>query len=318
MSEIRGTRSATFLGFGRNRGGFVLLGYFAAIGAAFLGGLLPTLSKPILGIVSPIFFTGLVTLAPAVLFTPVSLQSKENKHIRKQGFVILAATAIAGGLVAPFIYFVGLQQTTASDAALLSNGEMVFTVLIATLFFGERLSKKGFFALTVLAIGIITVITDLQFSNLSFTAPGHILILTATFLWGVDNNVTSAITERVNVARIIQIKALISGAGLLLIAFLLHATSSSLAEVIYVFLFGIFIFSGTAYLSIESLKRLGAITTTIIFPISSVFGLIFAYVLLHENITFLQVGSVVVIMFGIYILTRKGSVVREGINLEQY
>ncbi len=211
---------------------------------------MPTLSKPILEIVSPIFFTGLVTLAPAILFTPVSMQSKENKHIRKQGFLILAATAVAGGLVAPFIYFVGLQETSASDAALLSNGEMVFTVLIATLFFGERLSKKGFFALTLLAIGIITVITDLQFQNLSFTAPGHILILTATFLWGVDNNVTSAITERVNVARIIQIKALIAGAGLLVIAFLAHQTSSSLTDVLYVFLFGIFVFSGTAYLSI--------------------------------------------------------------------
>ena len=232
--------------------------------------------------------------------------------------MILGATAVAGGLVAPFIYFVGLQQTSASDAALLSNGEMVFTVLIATLFFGERLSKKGFFALTLLAFGIITVITDLQFQNLSFTAPGHILILTATFLWGVDNNVTSAITERVNVARIIQIKALIAGVGLLGIAFLVHQTSSSLTDVLYVFLFGIFVFSGTAYLSIESLKRLGAITTTIIFPISSIFGLIFAYILLHEDITFLQIGSVVIIIFGIYILTRRGSVVREGIELEQY
>jgi drug/metabolite transporter (DMT)-like permease len=306
------------LGFGQNRGRFLLLGYFAAIGAAFLGGLLPTLSKPLLEIMSPVFFTSLVTLAPAVLFTPVALRSKENKHIRKKGYVILAATAIAGGLVAPFIYFVGLQETSASDAALLSNGEMVFTVLIATLFFGERLSRKGFFALTLLAIGIITVITGLQFQNLSFTAPGHILILTATFLWGVDNNVTSAITERVNVARIIQIKALISGSGLLAIAFLSHEVSSSLTDVLYVFLFGIFVFSGTAYLSIESLKRLGAITTTIIFPISSIFGLFFAYVLLHETITFLQIGSVIIIIFGIYILTRKGSVVREGIELEQY
>src|SRR5579864_8982072 len=246
MNKFLWTRSAEILGFGRNRGGFVLLGYFAAIGAAFLGGLLPTLSKPILGIMSPVFFSGLVTLAPAVLFTPVSLQSKENKHIRKKGYLILAATAVAGGLVAPFIYFVGLQETSASDAALLSNGEMVFTVLIATLFFGERLSRKGFFALTLLAIGIIAVITDFQFSSsLSFTAPGHILILVATFLWGIDNNVTSAITERVNVARIIQIKALISGAGLLLIAFLLHAVSSSFADIVYVFLFGVFIFSGT-------------------------------------------------------------------------
>jgi len=298
----------------------VLLGYFAAIGAALLGGLLPSVSKPLLVLVDPLLFTAIVTFAPAILFTPVSIRSKENKHIRKQGYAILAASAIASGLVAPYIYFVGLEQSTASDAALLANGEMVFTVLIATLFFGERLSRRGFLALILLGIGIVAVITDLNFSSsLSFTAPGHILILAATFLWGVDNNVTSAITERVNVARIIQIKSIISGAGLFLIAFLEHdLVAKNPTDLIYVFILGVFVFSGSAFLSIQSLKRLGAITTTIVFPISSVFGLIFAYVLLGENITFVQIASVIIILFGIYLLTRRGSVIREGINLEQY
>jgi drug/metabolite transporter (DMT)-like permease len=306
--------------FDDNRGKFVFLGYFAAIGAALLGGLLPTVSKPLLTLVNPLLFTAIVSFAPAILFTPVSIRSKENKHIRGRGYAILAASAITSGLIAPYIYFVGLEQSTAADAALLGNGEMVFTVLIATLFFGERLSRKGFLALTFLAIGIVAVITDFQFSSsLTLTAPGHILILVATFLWGVDNNVTSAITERVNVARIIQIKSIISGSGLFLIAFLFHdLVVKNLSDVIYVVIFGIFIFSGTAFLSIQSLKRLGAITTTIVFPITSVFGLIFAYFLLGENITVVQVGSVIVILFGIYLLTRKGSVIREGINLEQY
>ena len=306
--------------FGENRGRFVFLGYFAAFGAAVLGGLLPSLSKPLLEIVNPLLFTTIVTFAPAILFTPIALQSKENKHIRKQGYAILAATAIASGLVAPYIYFVGLQESTASDAALLGNGEMVFTVLIATMFFGERLGRKGYLALTLLGFGIVAVITDLQFSStsLDLAAPGHILILAATFLWGVDNNVTSAVTERVDVARIIQIKAVISGIGLFGVAYLLHAlVIRNLTDLFSVFLFGIFVFSGTAFLSIQSLKRLGPITTTIVFPITSVFGLLFAYVLLKENITVLQIGSVIVILFGIYLLTRPGSVIREGINLEQ-
>jgi len=300
---------------------FVFLGYLAALGAAMLSGIMPSLSKPILKSVNPLFFTAIVTLAPALLFTPVSLQSGENKHIRRNGFFILAATSIAGGLIAPYMYFVGLEATTASDAALLANGEMVFTVLVASLFFGERLSRKGLFALTLLSVGIIAVITDLQFSTsvLNLTAPGHILILGATLLWGIDNNVTSAITERVNVARIIQLKALIAGIGLLLIAFVLHAaTISSSSLLLEVFLFGLIVFSGSAYLSIETLKRLGAITTTIVFPITSVFGLIFAYALLGETITFVQIGSVIVILLGIYLLTRKGSVLREGMPLEQY
>jgi drug/metabolite transporter (DMT)-like permease len=298
----------------------VFLGYFAALGAAILGGLLPSVSKPLLDLVNPLLFTTLVTFAPAVLFTPISARSKDNKHIRKQGYAILAASAIASGLIAPYIYFVGLKESTASDAALLGNGEMVFTVLIATMFFGERLSRKGFLALTLLTFGIIAVITDLQFSasTLNLTAPGHVLILAATFLWGVDNNVTSAITERVDVARIIQIKSIISGIGLFGIAYLLRELAvKNTVDLLLVFVFGVFVFSGTSFLSIQSLKRLGPITTTIVFPITSIFGLFFAYVLLGEDITILQIGSVIVILLGIFLLTRPGSVIREGINLEQ-
>ena len=99
----------------------------------------------------------------------------------------------------------------------------------------------------------------------------------------------------------------------------MHAlTFSSLGGLLYVLLLGLVVFSGSSFMSIQSLKRLGAITTTIIFPISSVFGLIFAYVLLHEPITFYQLCSVGIIILGIDLLTSKNSVVREGITLEQY
>jgi len=301
---------------------FVLLGYFAAIGAALLGGLIPSVSKPALQGMNPLFFTGIVALAPAILFTPVSMRStKANKHIKKWGYVILTCTAVAGTLIAPYIYFVGLQQTQATDAALLANGEMVFTILLASLFFGERLARKGFVAISLIAFGLVVAITDLNFSTslLNMTAPGHILILGATFLWGLDNNVTSAIADRVDVSRIVQLKALISGTGLLLIAWLVHAlTFSSLGGLLYVLVLGLVVFSGSSFLSIQSLKRLGAITTTIIFPITSVFGLIFAYVLLHEPITLYQLCSVGIIILGIELLTSKNAVIREGITLEQY
>ena len=300
---------------------FVLLGYIAAIGAALFSGLIPSVSKPALQGTNPIFFTAIVTLAPAIVFTPVSLRTTENKHIKKWGFVILTLTAVAGTLVAPYIYFLGLEQTQATDAALLANGEMVFTIVLASLFFGERLSRKGMFAMTLIAFGIIVAITDFNFATslLDMTAPGHLLILAATFLWGLDNNVTSAIADRLNVAKIIQLKAMISGAGLLIIASLEHALNfSNLSGLLYILLLGLIVFSGSSFLSIQSLKRLGAIRTTIIFPISSIFGLIFAVVLLHETITFYQICSVGIIVLGIDILTSKNSVIKEGMMLEQY
>jgi drug/metabolite transporter (DMT)-like permease len=299
---------------------FIFIGYLTAFAVGILNGLIPNVSKPLLNSVNPLFFTGIVAFTPAILFTPVSIRAKENKKIKRRGYLVLLGSAIIGNLLGPYVYFIGVKETTASNAVLLANGEMVFTVLVASMFFGERLSRKGGLALSILGIGLITVVTDLQFSNYAqnFAQPGNLLILFATLLWGIDNNVTSAITQKVNVARIIQFKALISGACLLLIAYFVHAISiNSTEQLIEVILFGLLIFSGTVFLSVETLRRLGAITTTIVFPISSVFGLIFAFILLGETISLIQIASVILIFFGIYLLTRKGSVTRLGINLEQ-
>ena len=114
-------------------------------------------------------------------------RTEENKHIKKWGFVILTLTALAGTLVAPYIYFLGLLQTQTYPMRLyLQREEIVFTVAFASLFFGERLRQEGLFAMTLIAFGIIVAITDFNFSTslLNITAPGHLLILGATFLWG--------------------------------------------------------------------------------------------------------------------------------------
>jgi drug/metabolite transporter (DMT)-like permease len=299
---------------------FLLLGYLTALGAAILNGLMPSVSKPILQSINPLFFTAIVAFSPALVFTPLSIRSKENKTLKRRGYAIIAVMAIVANLVAPYLYFVGVKETTASNAVLLANSEMIFTILFAMMFFGERLSRKGKFALSILAIGVIAVVTNLEFSAsiVNFSQPGNILIVAACLFWGLDNNVTSAITQRVNVARIIQLKALISGSGLLILASLFGAVSlSNPTAVVEVILFGLFVFSGSFFLSLETLRRLGAITTTIVFPINSVFGLFFAFALLGETITAVQIASVILILFGIYLLTRKGSVTRLGINLEQ-
>jgi drug/metabolite transporter (DMT)-like permease len=299
---------------------FVLIGYATALGAAILNGLMPAVSKTLLNSANPLLFTAIVAFTPFLIFTPVSIRSRENKSIKKVGYIVIAMSAISANLVAPYLYFIGVKETTATNAVLLANAEMVFTVVIASIFFGEKLSKKGVLALSILAVGLITVVTDLQFSISfeNFIQPGNIMIIGATLLWGVDNNVTSAITQRVNVARIIQLKALISGAGLFLIAYLVHAIIlNSFAQFIEILLFGLFIFSGSFFLSVETLRRLGAITTTIIFPINSVFGLLFAYILLAEGVSLIQLASVLLIIFGIYLLTRRGSVTRLGMDWEQ-
>ncbi|HYB03049.1 MAG TPA: DMT family transporter, partial [Nitrososphaerales archaeon] len=166
------------------------MGYAAVVVTSFLLGLFPTVSKPIVFIVSPLFFTAICALAPFAIFTPLSVRNSGKERAKKvqpaqvpqihqrriYGIVLLSS--FVGGIVGPLAYFYGLQSTTAADASLLANAEMVFTILIASMFFHEKLNRVGLVAVILVAIGVVIVATNLQFSStaLDLTAPGHLLI----------------------------------------------------------------------------------------------------------------------------------------------
>jgi drug/metabolite transporter (DMT)-like permease len=299
---------------------------YAAVGiTSFLLGLFPTVSKPVISTVNPLFFTSICALAPFVIFSPLSLSSSRRGGAKKSpqsplptgrgrsiyGIVLLSACV--GGIIGPLAYFFGLQSSTAADASLLANGEMVFTIVIASLAFHEKLNRVGLLAVFLVSIGVIVVATNLQFSKttLNFAAPGHLLILFAGLCWGMDNNIITYASERIDVVRFIVFRSSIVAPVLLLISYLSIPLPSNPWELGKIFLIGVVVFGGSLYFNFLALKWLGAIRSTLIFPISSLFGLAAAYFLLNESIGFYQIVSVGIIFIGIYLMTRTESVRRE-------
>ena len=88
---------------------------------------------------NPILLSSLVYIISGLTFTPIA-QKTERKKVSKKYYYMVLLTATIGGAAAPIMFFSGLQLTTAADTALLSNGETVFSILFAILFFKEKLS----------------------------------------------------------------------------------------------------------------------------------------------------------------------------------
>lgn len=61
------------------------------------------------------------------------------------------------------------------------------------------------------------------------------------------------------------------------------------------------------YFFLQSLKRIGTIRTIVIFSMSSIFGLVFAGIFLHEQISVFQIIAIVIMLTGIYLISRKES-----------
>ena len=285
----------------------ILIGYASAIVASALFGAVPTMAKPLVSNVNILLLAAMTYLIASATFTPLAHKSKIL--FSKKDYSILIIVSICGATLGPLFYFLGLNQSTASDTSLLSNAEIVFTVLLALIFFKERLKPVGFVAVGLVLFGVTIITTNLQFSNSLFHInSGHLLILGATALWALDNNLSRIISTRINSARLVQLKYAIGGTIMLGIIFSTKVPFQiNPSQIPYVVLLSILGIGGSLYFFLHSLKRIGTIRTIVLFSMSSVFGLIFAGLFLHEQISPFQIIAIIVMLTGIYLINRKES-----------
>jgi drug/metabolite transporter (DMT)-like permease len=302
------------------------IGFTAALIAAALFGSVSTIAKPVLETVNPLLLSSLLYLISAIPFSAIvvlrnntslllssstlSLQPESSSFSKRSYYsyiIILITTSIIGAAIAPAMFFFGLRQTTASDTSLLANGETIFSIMLAILFFKEKLKPLGYLAALMVLAGLVIVTTNLQFhSSLLKINSGNMLVLGATVLWGLDNNICRFITYRMDIARLVQLKSVIGGAVLFIFAvFVFHVPLSIIsitAQLPQIALLGAVGFGTSLYLFLISMKRIGIIKSVLALSFSSVFGLAFASLLLGESISIYQIIAVVVMITGIYLI----------------
>ena len=284
----------------------ILVGYSCAILAAAFFGSVSTVSKPVLATVNPVLLSSLVYIISGLTFTPIA-QKTERTKVSKKYYYLVLITATIGAAAAPIMFFTGLKLTTAADTALLSNGETVFSILFALLFFKEKLRRVGYEAVALILIGVFIVTTNFHFdSSLMQFSSGNILVIAATALWGLDNNISKIITRHMHISRLVQLKSLIGGSisllGVLLMGIPFNIQQT---QVISIVLVGVFGFAVSLYLYLHSIKRIGVVKASSLLSLSAVFGLIFATVLLHEPIGIYQLIAVVIMLSGVCLMYKN-------------
>ncbi|MDH3204017.1 MAG: DMT family transporter [Nitrosopumilus sp.] len=283
-----------------------MIGYISAILSAVLFGSVSTVAKPALVSIHPILLASFVYFLASLVATPLIGRAKFS--ISNKDKILLLVIALSGAVVGPTLFFIGLEDTTASDSALLLNGEIIFSVFLAILLFKEKLPRIGYLAVGLVVAGIVVVTTDLEFSNSMFDVQnsGNFFIIAATLFWALDNNLSKILSTRLDVARIVQLKSLIGGSILLALVFLLQIPIDvELEHLPNILLLGTAGFGASIFFFLHGLKRIGTVKTIMIFSTSSVFGLIFASLLLQEEISNFQLVAMGVILSGFYLLYKK-------------
>lgn len=277
-------------------------GYLYAFLAAVCGGATPTLSKFSLVENGPIQVSAISFILSGLMLLLV--KPKEVPDRKSLKFVVFFG--LLGAALGPVLYQTGLNATTAVNASLLSNGEALFTTLIAFAVFGERLPGKQLARGLLIVVGIALVTTNLDLAGVQFYQglEGNLLILGSMFIWSIENNLIISPTQRFGPALITKFRNLIGG-GVVIVAMgaLGLGLSLSLGWLVYMILLSLAL-AGTSYLAISALGDIGAIRAILVFSTSTIFGAIFALVFLREQITLVQLTGGALIMFGVYLLQR--------------
>ena len=104
--------------------------------AAVLFGSVFSLAKVPLATIDPLALTAVVYTISGLALIPFAKGSFTFE--RKDDYFYILIVTIFGGVLAPMLLMYGLQQTAASTAAILTNGEIVFTIALSSIFFGKK------------------------------------------------------------------------------------------------------------------------------------------------------------------------------------
>jgi drug/metabolite transporter (DMT)-like permease len=295
------------------------IGYVSAIIAAILFGSVSTITKPVLEDQNALSISSLLYIIAGLSLLPLMTLSSFNsdniitreyssntKSNRK--YFLLLVTSICGAVIAPSLFFFGLSNTSASDSSILINGEVLFSILLAIIFFSEKLIKREIISIILVLAGIVILTTNMQTSN-SFLELniGNIMIVGSTLFWALDNNISKIISKTIHIPKIIVLKSLIGGSLLFILTVIIFGIEEFKVDLIhipYLLFAGSLGFGASLFFFLHSLKRIGTVKTILLFSTSSIFGMIFATIFLKENITIYQIIAVTVILSGCYLIKR--------------
>ena len=285
-----------------------MIGFLSVLFSAALFGSVFTVAKVPLATVDPLVLSALVYVIAGFSLMPFAKIS--FKFDTRCDYIYFLIITVSGGITAPVLLLYGLQQTNASDASILANGEVIFTIILSAIFFGEKPKGKiGLFSIVLIIIGLFIATTNLKFSgNILQINAGNLMILFSTSLWALDNNVSRRLTSTASPAKIAMLKSLFGGLVLLTISIVLGKGSAitgiELDLWLLITILAILGFGGALLLFLHGIKRIGTVKTMSIFSMVPIFGIVIAAVVLGESVSIFQMIATGLIIAGILIMTR--------------
>lgn len=245
----------------------------ALLAAAFYAVSSP-LSKILLSYMPSTLMAGFLYLGAALGISAVAAirklrhgEAKETKLTKKELPYTLAMILL--DIAAPICFLFGLASTTAANASLLNNFEIVATAVIALAIFKEKISPRlwcGILFVTLsCALLSIEDIGSLRFSY------GSLFILLACVCWGFENNCTRKLSSK-DPMQIVLLKGIFSGLGSIVIGLCIGERITVLWSVFAVLGVGCIAYGFSIFLYVYAQRILGAARISAYYAVAPFIG----------------------------------------------
>lgn len=279
-----------------------MMGTFFAILAAALYAVNSPVSKLLLDKIPATMMAALLYLGAGIGLFIVGLIQKRTRKSQKELPLTKKELPYTIGMVvldiaAPIFLMLGLKTTTAANASLLNNFEIVATAIIALFIFKEAISKRLWLAIVLVTLSsIILSVEDMSSFSFSF---GSIFVLLACICWGFENNCTRMLSSK-NPLEVVVIKGFGSGLGSLTIALILGEKVTDVRYIVFALLLGFVAYGLSIFFYIYAQRELGAAKTSAYYAIAPFIGVALSIVIFREIPTITFIIALIIMIAGTY------------------
>lgn len=184
----------------------VTKGIYLALLTAFISGIAIFVNKfAVTAIQPPVVFTAIKNAGVGLLILSLLLALRKWKLVKKlnkKELVYLFLIGIIGGSIPFYLYFTGLTQIPAANAAIIHKSLVIWVALMAIPLLKEKMPPLQIFGV-ILLFGANLLVGGFQ----GFTfLEGEFLILIATIFWAIENILAKKILPTVDPDIVVSVR----------------------------------------------------------------------------------------------------------------
>ena len=282
-------------------------GIYYSLMATFFFALYPIINKVLVETVPPIELAALYTAISTLLIFCILVvkgQLNEIRTLTKKNFFWLFNMALTGSVLSQIFFLTGINNSSATNAVLLTRFEALTMAAIGVIILKEKISKIQMLGAAIMVYGTFLIATK-NFAETLTLHGGDTYIILAAICWGTSHSIVKIHLTKLNPSILIAFRNIFSHIMLMIILGGVITHTPTNAEFSMMAALVIFVMIIGQYLWYFGLERTSQINVALAFMMIPIIGVVYSVTLLNEQLMDYQIWGGLLTIVGMGLVEIK-------------